>query len=176
MQLQEAKVDPAKLKMPDLAPGTELSSEQWNKNVADVAAQLVDVKVGALASVLEKQLTRREGAGTALREVEAAKSKYKALDSSDDEYYDRSLNESIDNGFYEIFKNNPNYSYAEHVKLFEPVLKAAEQTAANNGTDQGVSNRGTAANRSSASSRRTQKAPGDMDLDELETHIHSMNR
>lgn len=173
-QLQAAKVDPSKLKMPELAPGTELTNEQWQKDVVSAAEQLVDVKVGALAEAMTNSLSRRDGAGTAVREIEAAKSKWKVLDPTNDEHYNPEMDEAIGNSYFEVFKANPSYSFAAHLKAFEPALKAAE-TASDGTTSDNRNSRGQFANRSNAASRRNQKAPEDMNLDELETYIHSQN-
>lgn len=172
--LQSAKIDPSKLNMPDLAPGTELTNEQWKNDVAKAAEALVDLKVGALAETLNRRMTQKDGAGNALREIEAAKSKWKVLDHADDEHYNPDLDQAIGDSFYRIFKVDPSYSFSDHLRSFEPALKAAENASDGSTTDSRDS-QGRFAHRPSSSSRRSAFDPRKSSMEELENYIHGQN-
>lgn len=145
------------------------------RDIVKAAEQIVDIKMGAMATNLQDQVNRREGFGNALREIREAKTRYKVLDENDEEHYNKELDESIGNGFYEILKNNPAYSFSDYLKSFKPVLEIADQSASNGASETNRNARGQFANRNGGTSRRSQKAPEDMSLDELETYIHSQN-
>lgn len=171
-KLLSTKVDPSKVQLPDYSQMDVVTPQQLQNDIIKAAEQIVDAKMGVLASSLETKITRKESAGSALQEIDAAKKKWKVLDDSDEENYNEELDKSIGNGYYEIFKQNPSYSFADYIKGFEPVLRAAEANASN-GAGNGNGNRGTAANRPSTGSRRGQKRIEDMSLDEMENYIHS---
>jgi hypothetical protein len=150
-----------------------VTPQQIQTDILKAAEQIVDIKMGALAKGLDSKVTRRSAAGKALQEIEKAKEKYAVLNENDEEHYNKELDEAIGNGYFEIFKANPDYSFTEYLKSFQPVLEVANTTP--QGATSGVGNRGVSANRSTASSRRSQKAPEEMSLEELETYIHSQN-
>lgn len=174
-KLQATRVSPSQVQLPDYSQMSEVTPDQIRQDVVKAAEQIVDAKMSVLATTLENKVTRRDAASNALREIAEAKKRYKILDETDEENYNQELDEAIGNGYYEIFKANPSYSFTDYLKSFKPVLDAASTTA-NSGAAQGNgSYRGTSATRPTTSSRRTAKAPEDMSLDELEAHIHSLN-
>ena len=174
-KLQSTRVSPTQVQLPDYSQMTEVTPQQIQSDILKAAEQIVDIKMGALASTLDQRVSRKSAADRALQEIAEAKKQYKVLDENDEENYNQELDEAIGNGYYEIFKANPSYSFTDYLKSFKPVLDAAN-TAASNGAVQGSgTNRGTSATRPTTASRRTAKAPEDMSLDELEAHIHAMN-
>lgn len=174
-KLQATRVSPSQVQLPDYSQMQEVTPQQIQTDILKAAEQLVDIKMGALASTLDEKVTRKDAAASALREIAEAKKQYRVLDETDEEHYNQELDEAIGNGYFEIFKANPKYSYSEYIKSFKPVLDAAN-TIASDGTARGVgTNRGTSATRPTASSRRSAKSPDDMGLDELEAYIHAQN-
>lgn len=174
-QLMASRISPSQVQLPDYSQMTEVTPAQIQADIVKAAEQIVDIKMGALATTLDQKVTRKDAAGRALQEIAKAKEQYSVLNENDEEHYNAELDESIGNGYFEIFKNNPNYSFTEYLKSFKPVLDLAN-TAASDGATRGVgTNRGTGAIRPAASSRRSQKSPYDMSLDELEAYIHSQN-
>lgn len=171
--LQQTKVSPSQVQLPDYSQMESVTPQQVQSDVLKAAEQLVDIKMGALAKGLEQKVTRKDAAGKALQDIERAKDRYKVLNENDEEHYNKELDERIGNSFLRMFKLDPTYSFDEHLAMFKPELEA--NTTASQGTTAGVGNRGTSANRSTASSRRSQKDISEMSLDELESHIHSLN-
>ena len=173
--LQSTRVMPNQVQLPDYSQMTEVTPAQIQADLLKTAEQIVDIKMGALASTLEKKVTRKDAAAAALREIAEAKKQYRVLDETDEDNYNPELDEAIGNGYYEIFKANPSYSFTDYLKSFKPVLEAANTTASD-GTAQGVgTNRGTSATRPTAATRRSAKSLEDMPLDELEAYIHAQN-
>lgn len=174
-KLQSTRVNASQVQLPDYSQMMEVTPQQIQSDILKAAEQIVDIKMGALATTLDQRVSRKSSADRALQEIAEAKKRYKVLDENDEDTYNQELDEAIGNGYYEIFKANPSYSFTDYLKSFKPVLEAAN-TAASNGAAQGSgANRGTSATRPTTTSRRTAKPVEDMSLDELENHIHSIN-
>jgi len=172
-QVMDTRVSPSQVQLPDYSQMETVTPAQIQQDIVKAAEQIVDVKMGALAKSLEQGSNRNRAVDRALAEIDKAKATYKALNHNDEEHYNQELDEKIGDSYLRMFKVDPSYTFEEHLDTFKPLLEAASTTAAQ-GTTQG-GNRGTSANRSNASSRRSQKEVSDMTLDELEAHIHNLN-
>jgi hypothetical protein len=176
-RLMQTSVSPSSVQMPDYSQLDSVDSSRIQKDVWETAQKLVEpmvnAKVALIADSLDKKVSRKDALGKALQDIDRAKQRYAVLNESDEEHYNKDLDERIGNSFVRILKADPSYTFDEHLETFKPLLEA--NTTASQGTTTSAGNRGTSANRSTASSRRSQKAPEDMSLDELEAYIHAQN-
>lgn len=167
-RLQGTPIDTSKVNLPDYTQMTEITPDQLKKDIITAATQIVDLKMATTASALDEKITRKDSAANALREIADAKKKYKVLNESNDNY-DQELDERIGNGYFAIFKNDPNYSFSEYLKSFEPILEVADKTSSDT-SNRGV--RGTSANRGQTA-RRGQKSFEEMSTTEMEQYFAS---
>lgn len=154
-------------------PDGEITPEQYRADVAKAADQIATVRAAQAFGDFEGRFTKRQAANSALQEIAQAEREYKKLDPNSDDY-DESTRQTLDTTFKKIWDADPSYSYREHIDTFGPGLGLTSTTAADSGTGTRGA-RGQSANRSDASSRRSQKRIEDMSLDELEQHIHTQN-
>lgn len=159
--------------LPDYSKMTEITPDQLKNDVIGAADKIATLRTTQAFNEFGDKLTRREAAGKALTEIAQAKRDHKVLNENSEDYSE-DIENKIGDTFKRIYDRDPSYSFQEHVDTFLPGL-LAEQNA-NNGTTTSVgASRGRSANRSTASSRRNQKRPEDMNLAELEAHIHAEN-
>lgn len=167
-------VDPDKVKLPEYADGEQITPERIKKDVVSAASQIAALTIAPAIKELAGKVIERDGAKNALSEFRQAEKDYPKLNEADDDHYDPELASRINTSYKRFFDVDPSYGFAEHLELFAPELKSSTSTTAPK--ERGTGARGTSINRGSGSgTRRTQKSPEDMSMDELEAYIHAGN-
>jgi len=173
-QLQKTPINPSDVPLPDYSKMAEITPDQLKTDIIGAADKIATLRTAQAFNEFGDKLTRRDAAGKALQEIAQAKRDNKVLDEGNPETYNADIDEKLGDTFKRIYDRDPSYSFLEHTETFLPGL-IAEQNA-RDGTTTGAGARGRSANRSTASSRRSQKSVDDMSLEELEAHIHTQNR
>lgn len=169
-------VDPDKVKLPDYAPGEEITNERIKKDVTTAASQIAAMTIAPAIKELADKIITRDGARSAVQEMREAIIRYPKLNEADADHYDSGLADRIEKSYQRFFEKDPSYGFMEHLELFGPELESTASTSSSSERSSTRSSRGTSINRGSGQgSRRSQKAPEDMSLDELESYIHTQN-
>lgn len=149
-QLQRTPVD---VTVPDFTNREQITYEDYKKDVIDAATKIVDLKVGALGNILEQRTSTQNAAERAAREIEQAENRFAVLNPRSEDY-DEDLVHDITEGYTAVFKANPGYSFTEYLKPLTKFLETASESKPSGTTETESRSRGTAANRSQATSRR----------------------
>lgn len=172
-KLNGKPINPADVPLPDYSKMTEVTPEQIKNDVISAADKIATLRTAQAFNEFGEKLTRRDAAKQALDEIAQAKRDNKVLNEKSEDYNEDVENE-LGDSYKRFYDRDPTYSFLEHTELMLPGLLAKHQ-ASNGTTSDNRNSRGQFANRSTAASKRSQKTPEDMSMDELETYIHSQN-
>ena len=167
--LEQLQKTPTNVNVPDFTGRDQISYEDYKKDVVDAATQIVDLKLATMGNVLESKLSTQNAAEKAAREIDQAETRFPVLNPRSEDY-DEDLVHDLTEQYSQVFKLNPAYSFTEFLKPMTRFLETASESKPQGATEEEPRTRGTAANRSTAATRRGANAfPENGTAQEMET-------
>jgi len=150
--LNKTTVNPSDVNFPDYSGVEQITPEILKRDILNTAEQLVNLKMTAAGTELERRLTQTQAVEKSAQAIENSIKKYPKLNPDSDEY-DHSLDVEITEAYADVVARDPSYSFTKFIKPFERILETSDTTSKDASTT--GSSRGRAANRPSAPTRRT---------------------